>query len=116
MKAKKVILIIEASKTVLVNGAELLENMRAAKYGNKILISFYYIKEEVEFLITSKDFLLVEYEIDTKSLINANKIPTNFNVIYVDFLIDNSGKLYVQGMRCFVEGKALNINVNSEII
>jgi hypothetical protein len=81
---------------------------------NKINISFYHKKEEIQNYVNSKDGLLISYDISYEEILKANNGLRNLKIV---FLIDNIGEVHIKSLESIKEkNKPIKINFTRNLI
>jgi molecular chaperone DnaK (HSP70) len=81
---------------------------------NKINISFYHKKEEIQNYVNSKDGLLISYDISCEEILKANNGLKNLKIV---FLIDNIGEVHIKSLESIKEkNKPIKINFTRNLI
>ena len=81
---------------------------------NKINISFYHKKEEIQNYVNSKDGLLISYDISCEEILKANNGLKNLKIV---FLIDNIGEVHIKSLESIKEkNKPIIINFTRNLI
>ena len=81
---------------------------------NKINITFYHKKEEIEKYVSTNDGLLISYDINLPELLKLNNGIKNVKII---FLIDNIGEIHMKSLESKLEkNKPIKINFTKDLI
>ena len=80
----------------------------------KINISFYHKKEEIQKYVNCKDGLLISYDINCEEVLKANNGLRNLKIV---FLVDNIGEIHIKSMESILEkNKSVKINFSRNLI
>ena len=80
----------------------------------KINISFYHKKEEIQNYVNCKDGLLISYDINCEEVLKANNGLRNLKIV---FLVDNIGEIHIKSMESILEkNKSVKINFSRNLI
>ena len=80
----------------------------------KINISFYHKKEEIQNYVNCKDGLLISYDINCEEVLKANNGLRNLKIV---FLVDNIGEIHIKSMESIIEkNKSVKINFSRNLI
>ena len=81
---------------------------------NKINITFYHKKEEIEKYVSTNDGLLISYDINCEELLKLNNGIKN---VKITFLIDNIGEIHMKSLESKLEkNNPIKINFTKDLI